>query len=92
VNTTDCISSVQPQTFFFVILFEWKSLAVVREQRILLIVFRRIGNLLQLCLSNLKSLGSFSSEHFIIRYYILVNSPWKCKGDWTTSDLWKEPV
>jgi len=29
VNTTDCISSVQPQTIFFVILFEHKSLAVV---------------------------------------------------------------
>jgi len=31
VNTPDCISSVQPQTFFFVILFEYKSLAVVLE-------------------------------------------------------------
>jgi len=31
VNTTGCISSVQPQTIFFVILFELKSLAVVLE-------------------------------------------------------------
>ena len=31
VNTTDCISSVQTQTNFFVILFDQKSLAVVLE-------------------------------------------------------------
>jgi len=24
--------------------------------------------------------------------HFLVNSPWKCKGDMTTSGLWKEPV
>jgi len=33
VNTTDCISSVQPQTIFFIILFEYKSLAVVLEHK-----------------------------------------------------------
>jgi len=33
VNTTDCISSVQPRTFFFVILFNLKSLACVLEQK-----------------------------------------------------------
>jgi len=33
VNTTDCISSVQSQTNFFVILFDYKSLAVVLEHR-----------------------------------------------------------
>jgi len=33
VNTTDCISSVQPQTIVFVILFEYKSLAFVLEHR-----------------------------------------------------------
>jgi len=33
VNTTDCISSVQPQTNFFVNLFEYKSLACVLEHR-----------------------------------------------------------
>jgi len=33
MNTTDCISSVQPQIIFFVILFEYKSLAVVLEHR-----------------------------------------------------------
>jgi len=56
VNTTDCISSVQLQTFFFVILFDWKSLAVVLEHRSLLIVFRSIGSLLQLCLTILSLL------------------------------------
>jgi len=33
VNTTNCKSSVQPQTFSFVILFDLKSLAVVLEHR-----------------------------------------------------------
>jgi len=33
VNTTDCISSVQTQTNFFVFLFDYKSLAVVLEHR-----------------------------------------------------------
>jgi len=33
VKTIDCISSVQPQTNFLVILFEYKSLAVVLEHR-----------------------------------------------------------
>jgi len=33
VNTTDCISSVQPQTNFFVILFDYKSLTIVLEHR-----------------------------------------------------------
>jgi len=33
MNTTDCISSVQPQTNFFVILFESKFLACVLEHR-----------------------------------------------------------
>jgi len=33
VNTTDCISSVQALTYFFVILFEYKSLAVVLEHK-----------------------------------------------------------
>ena len=32
-NTTDCISSVQLQTYFFVILFEQKSLACVLEKQ-----------------------------------------------------------
>jgi len=51
VSISDCISSVQCQTFFFVILFDWKSFAFVLEHRSLLIVFRSIGSLLQLCLS-----------------------------------------
>jgi len=72
VNITDCISSVQPQTNFFVILFEEKSLAVVLEHRSLLqlclsigsllIKFLSIGNLLQLRLCSLMSLARFSSE------------------------------
>jgi len=33
VNTTDCISNVQPQTFFIVILFEYKTLGVVLEHK-----------------------------------------------------------
>ena len=33
MNTTDCISSVQRQTYFFVILFDYKSLATVLEHR-----------------------------------------------------------
>jgi hypothetical protein len=33
VNTTDCISIVQPQACFFAILFEYESLAVVLEHR-----------------------------------------------------------
>jgi len=33
-----------------------------------LIVFRSIGNLLQLCLSNLKSLASFSSGNQILHF------------------------
>jgi hypothetical protein len=56
VSTSDCISSVQPQTFFFVILFDKKSLAVVLEHRSLLIVFLSIGRLLQSVLEQRKSL------------------------------------
>jgi len=33
VNTTDCISSVQTETSFFVFLFDQKPLAVVLENR-----------------------------------------------------------
>ena len=62
MNTTDCISSVQSQKYFVVILFEYKSLAVVLEQGSLLILFMSIGNLLQMCLSNLMSLASCNSE------------------------------
>jgi len=84
MNITDFISSVQPQTKFFVILFEYKSLAVVLEHRSLLqlclsigsllIKFLSIGNLLQLCLSSLKSLARFSREQLKSDITFLVNS------------------
>ena len=51
VNTTDCISSVQPQTFFFVILFDRSLLVVCLSIRSLLIVFLSIWSLLLMCLS-----------------------------------------
>ena len=91
VSTSDCISSVQCQTIFFVILFDYKSLACVFVHRSLLIVFLSIESLLQLCLSIWSILLSLAVSIWI-RYYILVNSSWKCKGDRTTSGLWKEPV
>jgi len=46
---------------------------------------------LAVVLEHLKSLAKFSSER-LQSDITLVNSPWKCKGDKTTSGLWKELV
>ena len=63
LNTTDCISIVQPQTFFCVIVFVWKYLAFVLEhKKTLVCVCLSIGNLLLLCFSSLKSLA-FVLDH-----------------------------
>ena len=80
MSTSDCISSVQPQTFFFVILFDWKSLALVLEHRSLLIVFLSIGSLLLVGLSNCNLILHFSELSLEVQ------------EDKTTSGLWKESV
>ena len=61
VNTTNCISSVQPQTYFCVIVF------VIRR---LLLLCSSIGRLLRLCLSIINllllCLSSFKSLAFVL--------------------------